>query len=73
MRELQIKLNRHSEVEVIVITGALDAMAFTEFRTTLMRVMEEATPCIVLECSGVTCIGCAQLKLIDLCASLAQR
>jgi len=67
MRELQLKLRRVGAVKVIEMTGVLDAVAFTEFRATLMRVMEEVTPCIVLECSGVTYIGCAQLKeLINL-------
>ncbi|MGD1019648.1 MAG: STAS domain-containing protein [Verrucomicrobiia bacterium] len=62
MRGLQIKWNHVSGVEVIEMTGALDAVAFTQFGTMLMRRMEEFTPCIVLECSHVTYIGSAQLK-----------
>ncbi len=72
MRGLQIKLNRVSSVEVIEMTGALDAVAFTQFGTTLMRTMEELTPCIVLECSGVTYIGSAQLKELLNFTHLAQ-
>ena len=52
--------------------GAVDAVAFTAFTATLVRLIEEATPCIVLECSRVSYIGSAQLKgLLDF-AHLAQ-
>jgi len=62
MRGLEIKLSHVSGVEVIEMAGALDAVAFTQFGTTLMRMMEEVTPCMLLECSRVTYIGSAQLK-----------
>lgn len=72
MQELQIKMQRVDGVEVIEMTGAVDALAFTVFSVTLTRMIEEVTPCIVLECSHVTYIGSAQLKdLIDF-AHLAQ-
>lgn len=66
MQELQFNVRRVNDVEVIEMTGAIDALAFTAFSATLVRLMEEATPCIVLECSQVSYIGSAQLKgLID--------
>jgi len=72
MQELQFNMRRVNDVEVIEMTGAVDAMAFTGFSATLTRMMEEVTPCIVLECSRVSYIGSAQLKeLIDF-AHLAQ-
>jgi anti-anti-sigma factor len=72
MQELQFKMYRTGGAEVIEMVGAVDALAFTEFAATLTRVMEEVTPCIVLDCSKVTYIGSAQLKeLIDF-AHIAQ-
>jgi len=66
MQELQFNVRRVNDVEVIEMTGAIDALAFTAFSATLLRLMEETTPCIVLECSHVSYIGSAQLKgLID--------
>ncbi len=62
MRGLQIKLSRVSGVAVIEMTGVLDAVDFTQFGTTLLRIMEQSSPCIVLKCSGVTYIGSAQLR-----------
>ena len=65
-------MRRVDGVEVIEMIGAVDALAFTAFSATLTRMMEEVTPCIILECSRVTYIGSAQLKeLIDF-AHLAQ-
>ncbi len=72
MQELQFNMRRVNDVEVIEMSGAVDAIAFTAFSATLNRMMEEVTPCIVLECSRVSYIGSAQLKeLIDF-AHLAQ-
>jgi anti-anti-sigma factor len=72
MQELQFKMRRIDDVEVVEMSGAVDALAFTGFSATLTRMMEEVTPCIVLECSRVSYIGSAQLKdLIDF-AHLAQ-
>ena len=66
MQELQFTMHRAGTAEVIEMTGAVDAMAFTQFAATLTRTMEDITPCIILECSRVTYIGSAQLKgLID--------
>ena len=72
MQELQIKMNRVDGVEVIELTGAIDALAFTGFSATLTRLIEEVTPCILLECTHVSYIGSAHLKeLIDF-AHMAQ-
>jgi anti-anti-sigma factor len=72
MQELQFNMRRVNGVEVIEMIGAVDALAFTDFSATLTRMIEEVTPCIVLECSQVAYIGSAQLKeLIDF-AHLAQ-
>ena len=72
MQELQLNMRRIDDVEIIEMIGAVDALAFTGFSATLTRMMEEVTPCIVLECSRVSYIGSAHLKeLIDF-AHLAQ-
>jgi anti-sigma B factor antagonist len=62
MQDLQIKRQRVSGVEIIEMTGAVDALAFTKLSAALTRLIEEPTPCIVLECSHVTYIGSSQLK-----------
>jgi len=72
MQELQIKRQRVDSVEVITLIGAVDALAFTEFSATLTRLIEEATPCIILECSQVTYIGSAQLQELIGFAHLGQ-
>jgi anti-anti-sigma factor len=72
MQELQFKMYRASRAEVIEMAGAVDALAFTEFAATLMRTMEEITPCIILECSRVSYIGSAQLKELIGFAHMAQ-
>ena len=72
MHELQIKMHQVSGVEVVEMMGAIDALAFADLSATLGRMIEEVTPCIVLECSRVTYIGSAQLKeLLDF-AHMAQ-
>jgi len=72
MHELQIKMHQVSGVEVVEMTGAIDALAFADLSATLGRMIAEVTPCIVLECSRVTYIGSAQLKeLLDF-AHMAQ-
>jgi anti-sigma B factor antagonist len=72
MQDLQIKRQRVSGVEIIEMTGAVDALAFTKLSATLTRLIEEATPCIVLECSHVTYIGSSQLKSLISVAHTAQ-
>jgi anti-anti-sigma factor len=72
MQELQIKRQRVHTVEVIELIGAVDALAFTQFSATLTRLIEEATPCIILECSHVTYIGSAQLQELIGFAHMAQ-
>jgi anti-anti-sigma factor len=72
MHDLQIKMHQVSGVEVVEMTGAIDALAFADLSATLGRMIAEVTPCIVLECSRVTYIGSAQLKeLLDF-AHMAQ-
>ena len=72
MQELQFSLRRVDDVEVVEMSGAVDALAFRGLTATLTRMMEEVTPCIILECSRVSYIGSAQLKeLIDF-AHMAQ-
>ena len=66
MQELQIRVSQVDDAELIELTGAVDALAFTGLSATLARLIEEVTPCIILECSHVTYIGSAHLKeLID--------
>ena len=72
MQELQIKRQRVTGVEVIELIGAVDALAFTGLSATLTRLIEEATPCLVLECTHVTYIGSAQLQELIGLAHLAQ-
>lgn len=72
MQELQIKRERVLGVEVIELTGAVDALAFTEFSATLTHLIEKVTPCIILECSHVSYIGSAQLKELIGLAHMAQ-
>jgi anti-sigma B factor antagonist len=72
MQDLQIKRQRVSGVEIIEMTGAVDALAFTKLSIALTRLIEEAAPCIVLECSHVTYIGSVQLKELIGVAHTAQ-
>jgi anti-anti-sigma factor len=72
MQELQIKRQRVQSVEVIELIGAVDALAFTEFSATLTRLIQEATPCVILECSHVTYIGSAHLQELIGFAHMAQ-
>jgi anti-anti-sigma factor len=72
MQELQFKMYRAGGAEVIEMAGAVDALAFSHFASTLIRTMEEVTPCIILECSRVTYIGSAQLKELIGLAHMAQ-
>jgi len=72
MQELQFKMYRAGGAEVIEMAGAVDALAFSHFANTLIRTMEEVTPCIILECSRVTYIGSAQLKELIGLAHMAQ-
>jgi anti-anti-sigma factor len=72
MQELQFKMYRVTGAEVIEMAGAVDALAFSHFATTLIRTMDEVTPRIILECSRVTYIGSAQLKELIGLAHMAQ-
>jgi anti-anti-sigma factor len=72
MQELQVKRKLIYNVEVFELTGAIDALAFKDFSATLTRLMEEVTPCIILECSQVTYIGSAHLKELIGFAHMAQ-
>lgn len=72
MHELHINRQQVYGIELIELIGAVDALAFGQFSATLTKLMEEVSPCVILECSRVTYVGSAQLKqLIDF-AHLAQ-
>jgi anti-anti-sigma factor len=72
MHELQIKMREVCGVEVVEMSGAVDARIFSDLSAALMRMIHEVTPCIVLDCTQVSYIGSAQLKeLLDF-ASLAR-
>ena len=72
MHELHMHMHRVHNVEVIELAGAVDALAFAEFAATVTRMIQEVTPCLILDCSRVSYIGSAQLReLLDL-ASLAR-
>jgi anti-anti-sigma factor len=72
MHELQIKMRQVCGVEVVEMSGAIDALVFSSLSTALTRMIHELTPCVVLDCSRVSYIGSAQLKaLLDL-ASLTR-
>jgi len=72
MHELQISRHRVHNVEVIELAGAIDALGFTELSTTLTRTIEDATPCIALNCLQVSYIGSAQLRALINLAALAR-
>jgi|SRR5579862_5053635 len=66
MQELHIKRQQVYGIELIELIGAVDALAFGQFSATLTKLMDEVSPCVILECSRVTYVGSAQLKqLID--------
>ena len=66
MHELHINRQQVYGIELIELIGAVDALAFGQFSATLTKLMEEVSPCVILECSRVTYVGSAQLKqLID--------
>ena len=72
MHELQIKMREVCGVEVVEMSGAIDALIFSDLSAALTRMIHEVTPCIVLDCTRVSYIGSAQLKeLLDF-ASLAR-
>ena len=72
MHELQISKHRVHGVEVVELAGAVDTLAFAEFSAALKRMIQEVTPCVILDCSRVSYIGSAQLReLLDF-ASLAR-
>ena len=69
---MQIKMREICGVEVVEMSGAIDALVFSDLSVALTRMIHELTPCIVLDCSHVSYIGSAQLKeLLDF-ASLAR-
>ncbi len=72
MHELQINMREVHGVEVIELAGAIDALAFSDFSAALTRMIEEVTPCVVLDCSRVGYIGSAQLRELLDYASLAR-
>src|SRR5258708_39995560 len=72
MQELHIKRQQVYGIELIELIGAVDALAFGQFSLTLTKLMEEVSPCVILECSRVTYVGRAQLKQLIHFAHLAQ-
>jgi anti-anti-sigma factor len=72
MHALQISRHRVHNVEVIELAGAVDAVVFADFSAALARMIEEDTPCIVLNCSQVSYIGSAQLRELINFASQAR-
>lgn len=46
---------------IIKTTGHIDAISFSDLASVIIRLMLESTPCLVLDCSGVTYIESAQL------------
>jgi hypothetical protein len=44
--ELQIKMHQVSGVEVVEMTGAIDALAFADLSATLGRMIAEVTPAL---------------------------
>lgn len=74
MHELQMNMHRVHGVEVIELAGAIDALAFADFSATVTRMIQEVTPCLILDCSRVSYIGSAQLReLLDLAAQARAR
>ncbi|HUJ08702.1 MAG TPA: STAS domain-containing protein [Verrucomicrobiae bacterium] len=71
MHELQIKMRQVHGIQVMELSGAIDALAFSGLSATLTRMMEEGRPQVILDCTAVTYIGSAQLKgLLDFASRL---
>ncbi len=74
MHELQIKMRRVHDAQVVELAGALDALAFSGLSVTLTRLIQEGTVFVVLDCTAVSYIGSAQLKgLLDLASRARAR
>lgn len=66
MRELQINLQRLDGVEVVELSGAVDAISFAHLAPVLTRLIQDGGHRILLDCSLVTYIGSIELKhLLD--------
>lgn len=66
MHELQIKIRQLHGVEIVELSGAIDALAFSSLSVTLTRMIQEGAHFVVLDCTAVTYIGSAQLRgLLD--------
>lgn len=67
MRDLKIKSRQFEGIEIVELSGAVDAISFTGLAATLARLIREVSPLIVLDCHRISYIGSAQLKdLLDL-------
>ncbi len=62
MHELHLKTQQTRGVEVVQLNGAIEPTNFPSLASTLSRLIEEVTPCIVLDCHEVSYIGSAQLR-----------
>jgi anti-anti-sigma factor len=69
MHELQINTRQIHGVQIVELSGAIDALAFSSLSATLTRMIQEGTPFVVLDCTAVSYIGSAQLKGLLDCAS----
>jgi anti-sigma B factor antagonist len=69
MHDLQIKIRQVHDVQILELSGAIDALAFPSLSATLTRMIQEGTPRVVVDCTAVSYIGSAQLKGLLDCAS----
>ena len=66
MHELQITRRQVQGVQIVELSGAIDALAFSGLAATLKRLIQEDSSLVLLDCTGVTYIGSAQLRgLLD--------
>ena len=66
MHELQIKIREVQGIQIVELSGAIDALAFSGLAATLKRLIQESSPSVLLDCTAVTYIGSAQLRgLLD--------
>jgi len=66
MHELQIKVREVQGVQVLELSGAIDAPAFSSLAAMLKRLIQEGMSSVLLDCTAVSYIGSAQLRgLLD--------
>jgi anti-anti-sigma factor len=64
MQSLQITVRSIAGVQVVVLSGAVDALSMAALAATLGRLLNEPVPRIVLDCRKLGYIGSAQLRQI---------